>query len=104
MMKTFRANSYLFGGNAPYVEELYENYLNNPRSVPENWRAWFDSMQAVPAADGSSDTRDVAHAPIVTGATQVARAPMEAPRSIVTPTGVQSLARLSEPSALMARG
>jgi hypothetical protein len=24
-----------FGGNAPFVEELYENYLNNPtRSMP----------------------------------------------------------------------
>jgi 2-oxoglutarate dehydrogenase E1 component len=65
MMKAFRANSYLFGGNAPYVEELYENYLNNPGSVPEPWRAYFDNMQAVPAADGSPDTRDVAHAPII---------------------------------------
>ncbi len=65
MMKAFQSNSYLFGGNAPYVEELYESYLNNPGSVPEAWRAWFDSMQAVPAADGSSQTRDVAHAPIV---------------------------------------
>ncbi len=65
MMKSFRANSYLFGGNAPYVEELYENYLNNPGSVSEAWRAYFDNMQAVPAADGSPDTRDVAHAPIV---------------------------------------
>ncbi|MEO6270566.1 MAG: 2-oxoglutarate dehydrogenase E1 component, partial [Lautropia sp.] len=65
MMKAFRANSYLFGGNAPYVEELYENYLNNPGSVGDAWRAYFDNMQAVPAADGSSDTRDVAHAPIV---------------------------------------
>ena len=65
MMKAFRANSYLFGGNAPYVEELYENYLNNPGSVADAWRAYFDNMQAVPAADGSSDTRDVAHAPIV---------------------------------------
>ena len=35
MMKAFQSNSYLFGGNAPYVEELYESYLNNPGSVPE---------------------------------------------------------------------
>ena len=34
MMKAFRANSYLFGGNAPYIEELYESYLNNPGSFP----------------------------------------------------------------------
>ncbi|MBX3589779.1 MAG: 2-oxoglutarate dehydrogenase E1 component [Burkholderiaceae bacterium] len=65
MMKAFQSNSYLFGGNAPYVEELYESYLNNPGSVPEAWRTWFDSMQAVPAADGSPQTRDIAHAPIV---------------------------------------
>jgi 2-oxoglutarate dehydrogenase E1 component len=65
MMKSFRSNSYLFGGNAPYVEELYESYLANPGSVPENWRRYFDNMQAVPAADGSVDSRDVAHAPIV---------------------------------------
>ena len=29
----FNGNSYLFGGNAPYVEEMYENYLNNPSGV-----------------------------------------------------------------------
>ena len=29
MLKQFLENSYLFGGNAPYVEELYEKYLDN---------------------------------------------------------------------------
>jgi len=65
MMRQFQANSYLFGGNAPYVEELYERYLDNPGSVPEKWRAYFDQMQLVPAADGNASTHDVAHAPIV---------------------------------------
>ncbi|MEW5882431.1 MAG: 2-oxoglutarate dehydrogenase E1 component [Pseudomonadota bacterium] len=65
MMRQFLVNSYLFGGNAPYVEELYERYLDNPASVPEKWRAYFDQMQLVPAADGSPATPDVAHAPIV---------------------------------------
>ncbi|MFL6714816.1 MAG: 2-oxoglutarate dehydrogenase E1 subunit family protein, partial [Burkholderiaceae bacterium] len=32
MMQQYLSNSYLFGGNAPYVEELYEAYLNNPGS------------------------------------------------------------------------
>lgn len=64
MMQQYNANSYLFGGNAPYVEELYEAYLNNPGSVPENWRAYFDAMQNVPAVDGSSKP-DVAHAPVI---------------------------------------
>src|SRR3569833_2595929 len=64
MMQQYLSNSYLFGGNAPYVEELYEAYLNNPGSVPDNWRAYFDAMQHVPAVDGSTKP-DVAHAPVV---------------------------------------
>jgi 2-oxoglutarate dehydrogenase E1 component len=64
MMQQYKANSYLFGGNAPYVEELYEAYLDNPGSVPDQWRAYFDALQHVPATDGS-DERDVPHAPVV---------------------------------------
>jgi 2-oxoglutarate dehydrogenase E1 component len=64
MMQQLNANSYLFGGNAPYIEELYEAYLNNPGSVPDNWRAYFDAMQHVPAVDGSARP-DVAHASVI---------------------------------------
>jgi len=73
MMQEYRSNSYLFGGNAPYVEEMYESYLDNPGSVPENWRTYFDALQHVPAVDGSED-RDVAHAPVVESFVQRARA------------------------------
>jgi hypothetical protein len=51
--QAYQGNTYLFGGNAPYVEEMYENYLANPGSVPDNWRSYFDALQHVPAADGS---------------------------------------------------
>jgi 2-oxoglutarate dehydrogenase E1 component len=61
---SYQGNSYLFGGNAPYVEEMYENYLANPGSVPDNWREYFDALQNVPAADGS-ETKDVPHLPVV---------------------------------------
>ena len=61
---SYQGNSYLFGGNAPYVEEMYENYLANPGSVPENWRDYFDALQHVPAADGSS-AKDVPHLPVI---------------------------------------
>jgi 2-oxoglutarate dehydrogenase E1 component len=60
----YQGNSYLFGGNAPYVEEMYENYLANPTSVPETWREYFDALQHVPAADGSN-VRDVPHLPVI---------------------------------------
>ncbi len=65
MMKQFQSNSHLFGGNAPYIEDLYESYLDNPGSVPEQWRAYFDQLQLVPGAGRGADARDVAHAPII---------------------------------------
>lgn len=64
MMQDQRDNSYLFGGNAPYVEELYESYLHDPASVADHWRDYFDNVKQVPAVDGSSRT-DIAHGPIV---------------------------------------
>jgi 2-oxoglutarate dehydrogenase E1 component len=60
-MKQFLDNSYLFGGNAPFIEDLYEKYLSNPQSIAEEWREYFDRMQTLPG----SSTRDVAHAPVV---------------------------------------
>ncbi len=72
-MQQYRSNSYLFGGNAPYVEELYEAYLDNPGSVPDNWRTYFDKLQNVPSSDGTL-SRDVAHAPVVESFAQRAKA------------------------------
>ncbi len=69
-----KQNSYLFGGNAPYVEELYESYLDNPGSVSDRWRSYFDQLQNMPATDGTSSTRDMAHAPIVESFAQRAKA------------------------------
>ena len=60
----YNGNTYLFGGNAPYVEEMYENYLANPGSVPDNWREYFDALQHVPAVDGTN-AKDVPHLPVV---------------------------------------
>lgn len=90
MMRQFQVNSYLFGGNAPYVEELYERYLDNPGSVPEKWRAYFDQLQLAPAADGSPATHDVPHAPIVESFAQRAKAGTL--RTAVAPTDL-SVAR-----------
>ncbi len=62
--QAYQANTHLFGGNAPYVEEMYENYLSHPGSVPDSWRDYFDALQHVPAVDGSN-AKDVAHLPVV---------------------------------------
>lgn len=41
------ASAYLAGGNAAYVEDLYEDYLNDPNSVSMEWRSLFDSLPKV---------------------------------------------------------
>ena len=60
VMRQFLDNSYLFGGNAPFIEDLYERYLSNPQSVPEEWREYFDRLQVLPG----SSVKDVARAPV----------------------------------------
>ncbi|MBI1237712.1 MAG: 2-oxoglutarate dehydrogenase E1 component [Alphaproteobacteria bacterium] len=36
--------SFLYGGNAAFIEELYERYLEDPDSVGPDWRALFDEL------------------------------------------------------------
>jgi 2-oxoglutarate dehydrogenase E1 component len=59
LMEQFAASSHLSGANAPFVEELYERYLEDPASVDPEWRAQFDSWQQ------GGNGKDVPHAPIV---------------------------------------
>ncbi|HTM60082.1 MAG TPA: 2-oxoglutarate dehydrogenase E1 component [Burkholderiales bacterium] len=70
VMRQFIDNSYLFGGNAPFIEELYEKYLANPQSVPDEWRDYFDRMQALPG----STVKDIARAPVEQSFVERARA------------------------------
>ena len=60
MMKESLGTSYLFGGNAPFIEDLYETYLENPEAVTPEWRRYFDQMQ-----QQSGGSPDIAHAPVV---------------------------------------
>ncbi|MGB5332061.1 MAG: 2-oxoglutarate dehydrogenase E1 component [Woeseiaceae bacterium] len=43
-LKEQLASTPLFGGNASAVERLYEQYLENPESVADGWREYFESM------------------------------------------------------------
>ncbi len=61
MLKQLLENSYLFGGNAPFIEEQYDKYLADPASVPEEWRAYFDKLQLVPGPA----PKDVPHAQVI---------------------------------------
>jgi 2-oxoglutarate dehydrogenase E1 component len=38
-------SSILYSGNAWYIEELYEAYLEDPKSVSDNWQLYFKTLQ-----------------------------------------------------------
>ncbi|MBU1284372.1 MAG: 2-oxoglutarate dehydrogenase E1 component [Gammaproteobacteria bacterium] len=59
VMQRMWNSAHLSGGNAAYVEELYELYLHDPNAVPEEWRTYFQKLPA----DGSAAT-DVSHSTI----------------------------------------
>ncbi|MFV0477399.1 MAG: 2-oxoglutarate dehydrogenase E1 component [Parahaliea sp.] len=55
-MELLRRSSHIAGGNATYVEDLYESYLIDPNVVPEQWRNYFDSLPRVTSkTDGIQD-------------------------------------------------
>lgn len=70
LFKYLSDNSYLFGSNAPFIEELYSRFLDNPESVPADWRAYFLSLQKSLAG---KDRHDVDHARIQEAFRQLAR-------------------------------
>jgi len=86
-MHALWSTSLLDGGNAAYLEGLYEAYLQDPASVPDEWRRYFDNLprvdgvaqpdmapsavraqfyrfqsQAAPARSAAADNRSAEHA------------------------------------------
>ena len=51
VMKAWWDSSHMAGGNAAYVEELYEAYLEDAKSVSDEWRAIFDKLPKVEGAE-----------------------------------------------------
>jgi 2-oxoglutarate dehydrogenase E1 component len=63
----FARTSFLYGGNAAYVEQLHSRYEANPSSVDAEWRAFFESLKdergdVLKNASGPSWKRNLPHA------------------------------------------
>jgi 2-oxoglutarate dehydrogenase E1 component len=41
----FEQSSFLYGGNAQFIEHLYAKFLENPASVDQHWRQFFTSLE-----------------------------------------------------------
>jgi len=57
--EAFANTSFLYGGNAGYIEDLYAQFRQNPNSVDPDWQTFFESLGDNPeditkAANGAS--------------------------------------------------
>ena len=41
----FARTSFLYGGNAAYIEDLYARYEADPKAVDAQWQAFFQSLK-----------------------------------------------------------
>jgi len=57
------ASSPLHGANAPYIEALYEAYLDNPAGVSAGWQRYFKGLS-------NGGPQDIAHGPLLAALTQ----------------------------------
>jgi 2-oxoglutarate dehydrogenase E1 component len=51
LIKQFKQTSQLAGGNAAYIEDLYEQYLVDADGVPAAWKTYFDGLKGREAGD-----------------------------------------------------
>ncbi len=89
LIDRFRATSPFFGGNAAFLEELYERFLHDPDSVPPTWRQRFEAL-----TEATSETADVPHRPIQDNFRHLARekrSRLAQPRSL-SPAGAEKQA------------
>jgi 2-oxoglutarate dehydrogenase E1 component len=68
-MKSSWNNSYLFGGNAAFIDQLYADYLKDPAAIEPSWRQYFDELQ------GSAGETDVDHVTIRNSLSELVQAP-----------------------------
>ncbi|MGE8217925.1 MAG: 2-oxoglutarate dehydrogenase E1 subunit family protein, partial [Stenotrophomonas maltophilia] len=66
LLKQFAQSSQLAGGNASYIEDLYEQYLVSPDSVDPKWKTYFDGFKGREAGD-------IPHSAVIAHITEAAK-------------------------------
>ncbi len=82
-MELLWSSSHISGGNAAYVEDLYESFLLDPNSISEQWRSYFEKL---PRVDGNV-SQDVPHSTIRNQFVQLGKV-RSRPLSVAADTGV----------------
>jgi 2-oxoglutarate dehydrogenase E1 component len=60
-MEKLWSTGHISGGNAAYVEELYDAYLYDANSIPDEWREYFDQL---PRISDTTSVQDTPHSTI----------------------------------------
>src|SRR5215813_3897042 len=68
----------LYGGNADYLDSLYEQYLRDPASVESHWREYFERLAPAVASEPSHGAIRTAIADRARQAAVATAAPSEA--------------------------
>ncbi|QEM81074.1 2-oxoglutarate dehydrogenase E1 component [Halomonas binhaiensis] len=65
IMELMWRSSHVTGSNVHYVEALYEQYLDDPAAVPQEWRDYFDQLPNPDGqGSGSATSHDIPLTPI----------------------------------------
>lgn len=86
----------LNGANAAIIEQLYEDYLDDPQSVSPSWRDYFKTL-----ANGADRHEEIAHSPIVESLKKQAR--VSPSRSMSVGGGTTASASANEKQAAVSR-
>jgi len=85
-LRELLASTPLSGGNAPYVEALYEQFLSDPQSVEPAWRDYFQHLQdGLKLRDGAA--AEQIHSAVQAGIVKRASAPRLASAAAGTLSG-----------------
>lgn len=58
-MEQLWSTAHISGGNAAYVEELYDTYLHDPSGIPEEWKEYFDQLPRINNASANDTPHSV---------------------------------------------
>ncbi|WP_295393221.1 2-oxoglutarate dehydrogenase E1 component [uncultured Thiodictyon sp.] len=77
ILELFRSSGALYGGNAAFIEDLYERYLRDPEGVDHAWRVRFDAMRQSAANEPAPSVQpvaaEIAHGPVRENFARLAR-------------------------------
>ena len=69
LLDLLRSTSAYSGGNAAFIEALYERYLQDPASIDPAWRGHFEALQR----DTPRPSADIPHEPVRANFARLAR-------------------------------